>query len=283
MAFETNNLIVTSDWLANHLNEEQIRIVDIRGHVLPASEPPPHYFSHQMDYLESHIPNAVFVDWTQDIVDPDSPSYDVIAEEEFSALMEQLGIANDHFVVAYDDAGGMFAARLWWVLKYYGHEKVAILDGGWQEWLAENRPTTADVPFFPQTEFQVSIQAHVHKSSEEVLQALSSKTKLLDVRSAVEFNGESSRANRKGHIPSSLNLPRSKMLIDDKHMLSIDDLKSMFQKIGLSKDDEVIVYCNSGVSASFGMIALRLAGYGRVSVYDGSWKDWGNDETKPIV
>ena len=138
--------IVSTEWLSEHLNDENLRIVDIRGNVLPASQPPPHYFSHRNAYDESHIPNAVFVNWMVDIIEPDSPSNDVASPERFAELMGKLGIGNDTTVIAYDDKDSMFASRLWWALRYYGHEKVYVLDGGWKKWVAENRPTNNQIP-----------------------------------------------------------------------------------------------------------------------------------------
>lgn len=130
--------LVSTEWLAANLTLPRLRIIDIRGHVLPASEPPPHYFNHHAEYLVSHIPGAVFVDWVHEITDPTDPRHAKIAPpERFAAAMSRAGIGDDTFVVTYDDAGGMLAARLWWCLNYYGHSQVRVLDGGWTKWQAE--------------------------------------------------------------------------------------------------------------------------------------------------
>ena len=107
----SNNSLVTTWWLAEHLTDDNLRVIDIRGHVLPASEPPPHYFNHYDDYEISHIPGAVFIDWITDIVEPDSPTYDIANPERYADLMSKSGIGDDTMVVVYDDANGMFAAR----------------------------------------------------------------------------------------------------------------------------------------------------------------------------
>jgi thiosulfate/3-mercaptopyruvate sulfurtransferase len=109
--------LATTSWLAEHLQDANLRIVDIRGRVIPADQPLPHYYAHREQYNESHIPGAVFVDWTKDIVDPASKSQDIAHPAEFAAFMEQLGIDENTVVIVYDDAGGMFAARLWWALN----------------------------------------------------------------------------------------------------------------------------------------------------------------------
>lgn len=275
-----NNLLVTTEWLAQHLNDEQMRIVDIRGRVLPASEPPPHYFSHHEDYLESHIPNAVFVDWTSDIVEPDSPSYDVANPERYTALMSKLGIANDTTVVVYDDANGMFAARFWWTLTYYGHDGVFVLDGGWQKWLKGDYPTTLDIPEITSSNFLPKINSSLIATRVQIEE---SSPQLLDVRSPSEFAGETSRAQRKGHIPNAVNISRKSLVTTEGILKSSEELQELFSEQGITSDSsDVIVYCNSGVSASYGLLALRAAGIGNSRIYDGSWKEWGNDPNTAI-
>lgn len=274
--------LVTTEWLESHLHDDNLRIIDIRGKVLPASQPPPHYFSHRAEYEQSHIPGAVFVDWTTDIVDPSSASYDIAPPEQYAALMIRLGVGDDTFVVAYDDAGGMFASRLWWTLRYYGHDNVAILDGGWQKWAAENRPMTSDVPTIQPVEFKPETQAAIRATADDIL-TRTDDTILLDVRSITEYSGEDSRAARKGRIPGAVNLSRRSLLADDMTLLPVDIVREKLAQIGVTDETEnVIVYCNSGVSASFMMLAMQEAGIRRVSMYDGSWKEWGNDTSKPI-
>jgi len=275
--------IVTTDWLAEHVDDDNLRIVDIRGKVLPASEPLPHYFSHRDDYIESHIPGAVFVDWTTDIVDPQSPSYDVASPDQYAALMGKLGIDNQTKVIVYDDAGSMFAARFLWTLRYYGHENAAILDGGWQKWLAESHPVTAEIPKIEPTVFTPNLQLNLRITADEILRKLSGNVALIDVRSLPEFNGQTSRAERKGRIPGAINIPRKSLLADDMTLLPLTELRMKVSETGIADNaDNIVVYCNSGVSASFIMLALQQLGYENIKLYDGSWKEWGNDPTKPI-
>ena len=276
--------LVTTEWLNDHLQDKSVRIVDIRGHVLPASEPPPHYFSHRADYNDNHIPGAVFVDWVTDITNPDSPNGTQIAPpEKFGELMGQLGIDEHVFVVAYDDANGMFAARLWWALHYYGHEKVAVLDGGWQKWQTENRPITAEIPLITTTTFTPKPITTLRKTIAEVEASLNGDIQLVDTRSLLEFEGKASRAKRMGHIPGAINLPRKSLLTESGELLSLDALKDKIDSAGIKADGHpVVTYCNGGVSASYGMLALKVAGFDNVAVYDGSWKEWGNDDTKRI-
>lgn len=279
-----SHLLVSTEWLADHLNDPDLRIVDIRGHVAPATEPPPHYFNHRDDYLKSHIPGAVFIDWVHEITDPDDPRHAQIAKaERYAGVMSRNGIGTDTFVVAYDDANGMMAARLWWSLNYYGHTRVAVLDGGWQKWIAENLPTTAEIPTLESTVFTPQVNPTIYRNAAQVSEKLHTDTVLLDVRSPAEFRGEASRAERKGHIPGAVNRSRHDLLQPDGTMLSPEALRVKFAEQGITADTpEIIVYCNGGVSASYGMLALKRAGIKNGAMYDGSWKDWGNNPNLPI-
>ena len=143
--------LVETDWLAAHLEHPEVRIIDIRGEVkmvdLADGRRQSEYVASRGEYDAGHIPGAYFVDWTRDPVDPDDPIPAQIAPpERFAALMASFGIGDDSAVVIYDQRGGTFATRLWWALTYYGHERVAILNGGWLKWAAEGRPTSTEVP-----------------------------------------------------------------------------------------------------------------------------------------
>lgn len=276
--------LVSTEWLAQHLNDANLRVVDIRGHVIPASEPLPHYFNHYDDYVQSHIPGAVFVDWVHEITDPADPRHAQIAKpERFAAAMSRLGIGPDTFVVAYDDADGMFAARLWWALNYYRHTQVAVLDSGWKKWTAEGRPTTAEVPTVQPAYFVARPNPAIYRSGDQVASTLHTDTRLVDLRSPEEFAGKSSRASRKGHIPGAVNVPRPVLVAPDGTLLPPDDLRKQFAAVGVDDSaPEIITYCNGGVSGSFGLLALQVAGFDNLALYDGSWKDWGNDEGRAI-
>lgn len=278
----THPHLVSTEWLAAHLDDATVRIVDIRGHVLPASAPKPHYFNHRADYDAAHLPGAVFVDWVQEITDPDSPHHAQIASpERFAAVMGRLGIGAGTFVVAYDDAGGMFAARLWWALHYYGHKAVAVLDGGWQKWLAEGRPTTAEPPQITSTVFHAVPQPGWRMTADEV--AARGERPLIDVRTPEEYTGKASRAARAGHIPGAVNIPRGGLLAADGTLLPPEQLREIFAAGGI-EGDHAITYCNGGVSASYGLLALKVAGIGdSAAVYDGSWKEWGDDPNRPLA
>jgi thiosulfate/3-mercaptopyruvate sulfurtransferase len=256
--------------------------------VAPPTDPLPHYFNHRADYDLSHIPGAAFVDWVREITDPDDPHHAQIAKpDRYAAAMSRAGIAENSFVVAYDDAQGMFAARLWWSLNYYGHTQVAVLDGGWQKWLAEGRPVTSAASAIPPTPFVARPRPEWKRTAAQVLHNLPAFAEgqklLLDARSPAEFGGQASRAKRAGHIPGASNLPRTALNNPDGTLLPADQLRAKFEALGVREDSEVVTYCNGGVSASYALLALRIAGFGNSANYDGSWKEWGNDETKPMA
>ncbi len=170
--------LVSTDWLEEHLDDPELRIVDIRGYV--KSEPDGDdghqlatYTAAPEEYAEGHIPGAVFVDWTADIVDPDDPvPVQIAPPERFAKAMEAIGIGDDTRVVVVDHTGGHFATRLWWALKYYGYDQVAILDGGYQAWTAENRPMTTDLPEPREAQFTPSARPELIADATEVLEAI---------------------------------------------------------------------------------------------------------------
>ena len=275
--------LIQTGWLQEHLNDADLRVVEIRGKVLPPTQPPPHYLSDRAGYAAAHIPGAVYVDWQVDIVEPGSPSNDIASPARFSALMQSLGISSHTRVVVADDAANMFATRLRWGLRYYGHEHVQILDGGWTKWQREGRPTSDAIPQYPPGDFQARPISSLKATAEDILQKIETGgMQLIDVRSPAEYRGAASRAKHGGHIPTAINLPRSTLVAEDQTLKSADELRRVFsdRSIDLDAADSVL-YCNSGVSATYGMLAMEVAGAKNLRIYDGSWKEWGGDESTP--
>lgn len=275
--------LVTTQWLHDHLYASDIVILDVRGKVLPATQPPPWYISLYEDYAKGHIPGARFVNWITDITEDGPDNMQVASPEKYAQVMSRLGVSDDSHVIAYDAAGGMFAARLWWSLNYYGHSAVSVLDGGWTAWKAEGRPTSTDEPTLVPAKFTARVTPGLRLTKADVLAALGTDTRLLDVRTPEEFRGEATRAKRSGHIPGAVNLP-AKSFMGGEHasLTQIDALKTAFTEAGAGDDQTVALYCNGGVSASLGLLAYRAAGFTGGAVYDGSWKDWGNDDDTPV-
>ncbi len=277
-------LLVQTDWLARHLTDLQIRILDVRGIIKPPDAPKPWYLAQHEAYRQSHIPGAGFVDWTDDIVEPTAPVHMTLAgPERFKACMERLGIGDGHLVLVYDDTGTI-APRLWWALNYYGHPEVRLLNGGWTKWVAEGRPVTADLPRHPPALFTPRIQPQWRVGTAEVRAAMKDRgAVLVDCRSHKEFVGEIGRGERKGRIPSAVNVPVGRLLDpQQKTWKDPQEIRKMFDAAGVMPDRRVITYCNAGVSASVGLFALKLLGYPKAANFAGSWYEWEAEPANPV-
>lgn len=279
-----DTLLVETDWLAGRLGDPRIRVVDIRGFIKAPDAPKPWYLAQRAAYHQSHIPGAVFVDWTDDIVEPTAPIHMTVAgPQRFKMLMERLGIGDHHLVVVYDDSGSI-APRLWWALNYYGHPGVRLLNGGWTRWVAEGRPVTSEVPAHPPAAFTPAIQGTWRARSSEVRAAMGNpEVVLLDCRSRKEFAGEIGRGARKGRVPGAVNVPAGHLL-DGEHKTwkPEAEMRKIFEAAGVKLDRRVITYCNAGVSASVGLFALRLLNHADAANFAGSWYEWEADPENPV-
>ena len=284
--------LVQTAWLQGYLQDTNIRVVDIRGYVkkkdLGDGRQKAEYLAAREEYEESHIPGAVYVDWTRDIVDPDNPvPAQVAPPDRFAALMESLGIGDDTHIIVYDHTGGQFATRLWWALTYYGHEKVSVLDGGWKKWTAEDLPTTGEIPQPGHATFTPKPQPRWRTDAEAVLAASEDDdTLVLDARDRGQYTGDVVRGEgRGGHVPGAEHLyadslfdPESGTFLSDK------ELEERLREAGVPEDKEesVVAYCNGGVAATVPLFALHRLGYRNISNYDGSWNEWGTRWDLPV-
>jgi thiosulfate/3-mercaptopyruvate sulfurtransferase len=280
-------VVVDTQWLAAHLGEADLRVVDVRGKVLPPGQNP-RYRPKREEYDAGHVPGAVFVDWTRDIVDPDDPVPAQIAQPEaFASAMGRLGIGDATAVVVYDDYDHAFAGRLAWALRYFGHDDVRILDGGWNRWIAEGRPTSTDVPHPAAATFTARPRTNLRRTADEVARTLgSSDVLLIDARPAEQYAGQVSAASRSGHIPGARNVPYARLIDPSTHQfLPPTELTRVFAEAGVDVGrlpPDVVVYCNGGVTCTVPLAALRMLGREDVAVYDGSWNEWGNDPSRPV-
>jgi thiosulfate/3-mercaptopyruvate sulfurtransferase len=289
------DVVVSTEWLAARLGDRRdldLRVVDVRGKILPPGSKP-RYLAKRADYDASHIPGAVFVDWTHDIVDPNDPvPMQVAGPDAFASKMAELGIGDESLVVAYDDYDHIFAGRLAWALRYYGHEAVRILDGGWSRWVAEGRPTSAagdrTTPA-PGRPFVARERPALRRSADDVAGSLArapGEVVVIEARPTQQKPRAVSAAARAGHIPGAVNVPYARLVDREAGtFLPPRELARVFEDAGVdvrSLPREIIVYCNGGVSCTLALNALRMLGRDDVAVYDGSWNEWGDDDRRPI-
>lgn len=270
-------VLVETDWLAGHLDDSEIRIVES-----------------DEDYLlydSGHIPNAAKIDWFTTLQDP--VRRDFLNKPAFEKLCTELGITNDTTVIFYGDKNNWFAAYALWLFNYYGHDKTKILNGGRMKWQKEGRPLTKDVPSFQKTSYHASDpRPAIRAYRDDVFQHLQHGGKLVDVRSPKEFSGEmlhmpnypQEGATRGGHIPGAVNVPWSQAVREeDGTFKSPEELKNLYGSKGVTPEEPVIAYCRIGERSSHTWFVLRyLLGYPDVRNYDGSWTEWGNLVDAPI-
>lgn len=285
---ERDDPLVSTDWLAEHLGDPSVRVVDIRGYVTTRPVGPgveeATYRGAPEEYLAGHIPGAVFVDWTADIVDPDDPVPAQVARpDRFAARMGALGIDESTRVVAVDHMGGQFATRLWWALTYHGHDRASVLDGGWNRWVEEERPVESGQVRVEPRVFTPKTRPGWRKTAEEVRALLGRpEIQLLDARDPGQFTGARRRGPRGGHIPGAVNLPRELFFAEGGGFRPAEEIRTLLEQHQVRPDVPIVAYCNGGVAATVALFHLHRLGFADLANYDGSWNEWGPRDDLPI-
>jgi len=261
--------LVETDWVSAHAADANVRIVDMR----------------QNGYAEGHVPGAVYLSPVA-IRDAKNPPTFLPTPAAFAELMVKLGIADGTRVVVYDERGGIYAARLWWILNYFGHSNVALVNGGWVKWMAEKRPTATDAPAVAAGTFTTKPQPRWVATASDVVGAINKPgVKIVDARTTAEIEGKDLRNIRRGgFIESSIPVYWEDLLdLPQRTFKSADELKVIYEARGIRPSDEVITYCQVGMRASVDLFALHLIGYDKLRNYYGAWEEWGNRDDLPIV
>lgn len=281
--------LVSTAWLATHIDNQNVRVVDIRGYVrttdLGEGRQGAEYAGARDEYDAGHIPGAVYVDWTTDITDPGSPIKAQIASaERFGAAMGERGIGNETDVVVVDHIGGHFATRLWWALRFYGHDQVAVLDGGQSRWEAEGRSIERSIPHPESRTFRTNPRPELRVEAGDVLDAIDgSETVIVDARDQGQYVGEVTRGSRGGHVPGAINVSTKSLVNEEGTWKPVEELRRLLGAGGVEPDQRVIAYCNGGVTATGILFALHRIGHARAANYDGSWNEWGERSELPTV
>ena len=269
--------LVSTDWLAQHLGDDRLTIVDCSW-FMPASGRSGH-----AEFLQSHIPGARFFD-IDEVSDRSDPAPHMLpVASEFGEAMERIGIGRDDRIIVYDNSPIHTAARGWFMLRHYGASNVAILDGGFQKWLAESRPTESGEPEPRSARFEATSRGSV-VTKQQLLAGVQSPW--LDARGKGRFEGSEPdpRAGvASGHAPGCRNLPFGAVYREDGRFKSVDELARVFEEAGIDPMRPFIASCGSGVTAVSLLFAAHLLGNDDTRLYDGSWAEWGADPASPKV
>ena len=278
MSYAHPEVIVSTDWVQQHLNDPKVRIAEVD-------------YDPTANYQLGHIPGAVLFDWKKDLNHP--LERDILSKEQLEDLFKRSGIAPDTKIALYGDFNNWFAAYAFWDLQYYGVKNVVLINGGRKKWIDEDKPLTKEIPAFPRTDYKSSgpdegIRVYLKQTLDLYAKP---NVRLVDVRSPKEFTGEvlappeypTEHAQRGGHIPGAINIPWSQAVKEDGTFKSFEDIYKLYEDKGITANRDIVTYCRIGERSSFTWFVLKyLLGYPNVRNYDGSWTEWGNLVRNPI-
>lgn len=268
LAYANPELVVTTEWVAEHRDDPQVVIVDTRTR----------------GYAEGHIPGAVWLDINASRDKNNPPTY-LPDLDTFVATLEEIGISSDTHIVFYDDRGGIYGTRPWVLLQLIGHDKASIVNGGWSKWVAESRKTDVELPVVARGEIVVRRNDQWIATADDVAAAIDRPgSRLMDARKPAEFSGEEIGNNpRGGAIPSATNLFWENTIEGDyQSFKTADELIDLFGDHGLSQEDDVITYCQGGGQAAHELFVMHLMGFDNLRLYLGSMEDWSRQPERPL-
>ena len=273
--------LVTTDWLEAHLHDPELVVLDC---MVVTEETPDGFVNHSgyAQYLDGHIPGAGFADLTTDLCDRDNAiEFSLPTPEAFCAAMGRLGVGDTSHVVLYDSLISAWAARVWWMLKWVGFDRAAILDGGLNAWKAEGRAISTDPPTHPERYLRPRPRPELIADRDEVLAAIADdKVHLIDTLPAESFNGDAEFYGRPGHIPTAVNIGGMELVDETGRYRLPKDLRDLHAAI---PNERVITYCGGGILASSNAFVMTRLGYEDVAVYTASLQEWAANPANPMT
>jgi thiosulfate/3-mercaptopyruvate sulfurtransferase len=278
----TMDTLVTTEWLSRHLDDPDLVVLDCSVGIEPEDGGGFRIVSGRTGYEGGHIPSAGFADLTGDLSDGDSPlRFAVPTPEEFGAAMGALGVGDDSRVVLYDGMNSAWAARVWWMLRWVGFDRAALLDGGLRAWTAEGRPLSTEPADRPEKKLTLDPRPELIADRDEVFAAIGNgAVHIIDALPGASYRGEMSMYARPGHIPGASNVPATALLDESGRYKSPDELAAMF--VG-DRNIRTITYCGGGIAASSNAFIMTRLGFTDVAVYTASLQEWVADPANPLV
>jgi thiosulfate/3-mercaptopyruvate sulfurtransferase len=281
--------LVQSDWLDAHCRDSNLRIFDCTTHLMPSetdTDVPYRIVNGKAEYDAAHIPGAGFIDLQGELSDNSTKlRFMLPSPEQFAAVMSRCGVGEGTRVILYSADGIMWATRVWWMLRAFGFDNAAILDGGWEKWQAEGRPVSTEPCAYPPATFIARSRPELFVGKEQVRAALADTSTVIVNALAPELHRGAgpSRYGRPGRVPGSVNVPAGRLLDrNTKTFVPLADASAKFNAAGVESSKKVICYCGGGISATVDLFLLHQLGYKNLTLYDGSMGEWAKDISLPI-